>query len=117
MSTPRGGAGMHDVARQQVYERLCRETGIDPYPRDEQPLPSRAELRALLAECHAAGLLADPRVRQLLRWLALENRRTHRAAVRAVADLLVEKHLWQQRAELLREELGMASSGDESRQP
>jgi hypothetical protein len=106
---------MHHAARRQVYERLCRETGIDPYPEDEQPLPSRAELRELLAECRAAGLLDDPRVMQLLRWLALENRRTHRAAVRAVADLLVEKHLWAQRAELFREELGMAGSSDSSR--
>lgn len=106
---------MQPAARRQVYEWLCRETGIDPYPEDNPPLPSRAELRSYLAECRAAGLLDDPRLLRLVRWLALENCRTHRAAVRAVADLLVERHVLERRAKLLREELGVAGAGDSSR--
>lgn len=117
MTTPRGSTGMFSAVRRQLYERLCRQTGIDPYPGDDQSLPSCTELRAYLATCREAGLLDDPRVVQVLRWLALENRRIHRLAVRAVADLLVQNHVLERRAELLREELGTASAGDSAHSP
>lgn len=108
---------MLDAARRQLYERLCRLTGIDPYPAEDAALPARDELRAYLTACREAGLLDDARVVQLLRWLALENRRMHRSTVRAVADLLVQNRLLERRAGLLREELGKASAGGSSRRP